>query len=153
MHFDWYSQTITQKTRPLPPTLAAQCHQLYMRQKLYKPQPIPLSITDHSLYFFKTRFSTWSPLVFITSSTTYLESHSFCRNCEELISIKPMQVDFASLCKIIYQKDHLFPNFPFPIEIKKSFLPPPLIVYPLPHLLLLQPSLKGWWGLNWAFTV
>ena len=41
MHFDWYSQTITQKTRPLPPTLAAQCHQPYMWQKLYKPQPTP----------------------------------------------------------------------------------------------------------------
>ena len=42
MHFDWYSQTITRKTKPLPPTQAAQCHQLYMWQKkLYKPQPTP----------------------------------------------------------------------------------------------------------------
>ena len=46
MHFDWYSRTITWKTRPLPPTLEAQCHQLYMWQKLYKPQPTPLPITD-----------------------------------------------------------------------------------------------------------
>ena len=42
-------------------TLAAQCHQLYMRQKLYKPQPTPLPITDRNLCFFKTRFLTWSP--------------------------------------------------------------------------------------------
>ena len=42
MHFDWYSQTTTRKPKPLPPTQAAQCHQLYMWQKmLYKPQPTP----------------------------------------------------------------------------------------------------------------
>ena len=58
-----------------------------------------------------------------------------CRNCKELISIKPMQVDFASLCKIIDQKDHLFPNFLFPIEIKKILSPPaPNSVPPPPPL-------------------
>ena len=34
-----------------------------------------------------------------------------------------MQEDFASLCKIIDKKDHLLPNFPLPIETKKSFPP------------------------------
>ena len=115
-------------------TLAAQCHQLYMRQKLYKPQPTPLPITDRSLYFFKTRFFNLIPLVSITSSTTYLESHSFWRKCQELIPIKPVQEDFASLCMIIDQKDHPFPNFPFPIEIKNILSSPPPIIYPLPHL-------------------
>ena len=106
-------------------TLAAQCHQLYMRQKLYKPQPTPLPITDRSLYFFKTRFFNLIPLVSITSSTTYLESHSFCRKYQELIPIKPMQEDFASLCKTIDQKDQLFPNFPFPYQDKKYPFSPP----------------------------
>ena len=35
-----------------------------------------------------------------------------------------MQEDFASLCKIIDKKDHTFPNFPFPIEIKNILSPP-----------------------------
>ena len=30
MYCDWWSQAITRKPRPLPPTLAAQCHQLCM---------------------------------------------------------------------------------------------------------------------------
>ena len=34
-----------------------------------------------------------------------------------------MQEDFASLYKIIDKKDHLLPNFPLPIETKKSFPP------------------------------
>ena len=41
MHFDRCSQTITWKTRSLQLTLEAQCHQLYMWQMLYKPQPTP----------------------------------------------------------------------------------------------------------------
>ena len=36
-----------------------------------------------------------------------------------------MQENFASLYKIIDQKDQLFPNFPFPIAIiKYPFFPP-----------------------------
>ena len=89
------------------------------------PSLPPLPITDHSPHFFKTRFLTWSPLVFISSPTTYLENHSICRRCQELISIKPVQEDFASLCKIIDQKTTFSPDFPFPIETKKSFLSPP----------------------------
>ena len=98
--------------------------------------PPPLPITDRSLHFFKTRFLTWSPLVFISSSTTYLGSHSICRKCQELISIKPMQNDFASLCKIIDQNDHFFPKFLLPYWDKKilSPPPPPPIVYPPPDL-------------------
>ena len=60
MYCDGWSQAITWKTRPLPPTLAAQCHQLCMQQKLYRPHPTTLTITDHSLYFSKTRFITSS---------------------------------------------------------------------------------------------
>ena len=39
------------ETRPLPPTLAAQCHQLYMLQKLKKPHPTPyLSLITAFMY-------------------------------------------------------------------------------------------------------
>ena len=54
-----------------------------------------------------------------------------------------MQDDFASLCKIIDKNDHLLPNFPLSIETKKNLPPPSNRVPPSPHLLLLQPSLKG----------
>ena len=67
MYCDWQYQAITRKTRPLPATLAAQCHQLCNQQKLYKPHPTKLTITDHRLYFFKTRFVT---------SSSYLLHHS-----------------------------------------------------------------------------
>ena len=100
--------------------------------KALKPHPNPLPIIDHSLNFFKNRFITWSPTVFITSSTTYLESHSFCRKFQELISIKPMQEHFASLWKIIDKKDHLFPNFLLPFWDKKISFLSPRIVYPPP---------------------
>ena len=135
MHFDWYSQTITQQHN----VINCICGKSSISPSLPPP---PTYHWSQLLNLYDWIFNL-IPLVFITSSTTYLESHSFCRNCEELISIKPMQVDFASLCKIIYQKDHLFPNFPFPIEIKKSFLPPSLIVYPSPTSFSYNPPWKA----------
>ena len=140
MHFDWKSQTVTRKTRPLPPTLAAQCHQLYMCQKLKKLHPTPLPIMDHSLYLFKTRFVTWWPIVFITPSRTYLESHSFC---QEMISIKPIQEHFCQFVEDYRSKSLNFPNFSLTIEIKKYPFFAPHSFTPLPHLKLLQPSVKG----------
>ena len=54
-----------------------------------------------------------------------------------------MQGHFASLWKIIDEKDHLFSNFPLIIEIKNILsLPPPLIVYPFPPPLIPQTLLK-----------
>ena len=58
MYCDGWSQAITWKTRPLPPTPAGST--MCMQQKLYKPHPTTHTITDHSLYFFKTRFVTSS---------------------------------------------------------------------------------------------
>ena len=60
-----------------------------------------------------------------------------------------MQEDFASLCKIIDKKDHLLPNFPLPIETKKSF--PPLIVYPPPPSLTPPTLLKRQIGASLSF--
>ena len=100
-----------------------------MWQKFYRPHPTPLPITDYSLYFFKTRFLTWSPLVFITSCTTYLESHSFCRKCHQTNAIT-----FCQFVEVYQSKNYLFPNFPLIIEINKyRFLAPLLMVFPPPQ--------------------
>ena len=72
-------------------------------------------------------------LLFITPSTTYLEGHWFCRKSYEQIFIRPMQGHFASLWKIIDEKDHLFSNFPLIVEIKKyPFFAPNPYYLPLP---------------------
>ena len=89
------------------------------------PPPPPLPITDRSLHFFKTRFLTWSPLVFISSSTTYLGSHSICRKCQNWFPSNQCKKILPVCARLLIKTTTFSPNFSFPIEIKKSFLHPP----------------------------
>ena len=143
MYFDCYSQTTARQTRPLPPTLSAQCHQLYMQQKLYKPQPT-LPIIDHSLYFLKTTFVTWSPYYYILhnlpwkpfllqemSGTDFhqTKTRTFCQFVEDYRSKWP---PFPLILISSYYWDKKYPFFATPIVY-----PPPLPLTP-PTLLKRQ---------------